>query len=228
MNIKAKTSNLFGSLLFLILGALIFAYPNKVVSMSSIILGTIIICYGIFLLIKNYYETKANPETSNTTLMIGIVTIVIGLLFIILSDKVAQIVQYVLGAWILFNGIEKLILALSIGKNNDAFLSQLIIAILLILAGLYSILKANLTLQIVGLIMMIYAVIEIFSYVTLKNKEVSNKTTTVTDLAKIEITKEEVKDATIVEEKETKKEEKPKKKANSKKTNTKKKKDSSK
>lgn len=218
MNIRAKKSSLIGSLLFLILGALIFAYPNKVISMCSIIIGTAVICYGMFLLIKNYYETKADPNTSNTTLMIGIVTIVIGILFIILSDKIAQIIQYILGAWILFNGIEKLILALSSGKNSDIFLSQLIIALLLILAGLYSILKANLTIQIVGLIMMIYSVIEIFSYVTLKNKETTNNATTAITKIEVKEEKEEVKDAKIVEEKE----EKTKKKA------TKKKKDSSK
>lgn len=220
MNIRAKKSSLFGSLLFLILGALIFAYPNKVITIGSVILGTIIICYGIFLLIKNYYETKSDPTTSNATLMIGIVTMVIGLLFIILSDKISQIVQYILGAWILFNGIEKLIIALSSGKNSNTFLSQLIVAILLILAGLYSILKANLTIQIVGLIMMIYAVIEIFNYVILKNNESSETTTEIT---KIEVTKEDIKDATIkdatiVEEKENK----PKKTTTkSKKTSTK-------
>ena len=109
--------------------------------------------------------------------------------------------KYVLGAWILFTGIERLMLALSLGKNNNSFINQIIIAFLLLVAGLYTILRGHLEIQIIGLIMIIYAILEIIGYFS--NKEVYNDKVEVNN-QKIE-TKEDVKEAVIIEEKPKKK-----------------------
>ena len=235
---KNKPKSLIVSLIFLMFGALIFAYPNSIITLASTAFGIMLILYGIFLLIKNYYETKSNPNTSSAVLIIGILTIVLGILFIIMSGTIAKIVQYILGAWILFNGIERLLLAFEMGKNNDKFINQLIVAILLILAGLYTILKTNLTIQIIGIIMMIYAILEIFGYAFQSKDETFKEPTNETKLV-IQDKKEEIKEATIVEEikkEEPKKDDTPKEKKTpktktsktSKKTTKKENKDSSK
>ena len=78
--------------------------------------------------------------------------------------------------------------------------------IILIIAGLYTILKSNLALSLIGLIMMIYAVLEIVGFVF--NKENDNSDATIT------ITKDEnknVKDAKVVEVKDKKQTKKSKK-----------------
>lgn len=215
MKILESKKSLLGSLLFLFFGALIFAYPNMVISTAAIIIGVLVLLYGIFVIIKNYYETKSNNNTSSFGSILGITAIIIGILLIVLSSTVAQIVQYILGAWIIFIGIERLIVALSMGKGNNQFITQLVIAILLLSAGLYTLLRANLPLQIVGLIMMIYAVLEIVGYITTK-KESSSVSDEIS--AKLVIKEEvndkndNVKDAKIVEEKEESKDKKRKNK----------------
>ena len=220
MKIIETKKSLIKSLIFLIFGALIFANPNEVVKLTSSIIGTIIIVYGLYLIIKNYYETKNNSDTPSTNLIFGIVCVIIGILFIVLADSIALIIQYILGAWILFTGIERLIIALSLGTKNDKFVVQLVISILLLLAGLYTVLKSNLPLQIVGLVMIIYSVLEIIGYVSNRGNNVTSSVAEEVE-ERVKITtkeKNEVKEAKIVEEKEDKKEEdKPKKKKKSKK-----------
>ena len=226
MKVIETKKNLISSFLFLVFGALIFAYPNQVVKTASIIVGIIVIAFGIFLVIKNYYETKSDSNTSSMTMIFGIIAIILGILFVVLASQISQILQYILGAWILFTGIERLIIALSLGKDNNSFITQLVIALLLLAAGLYTILKAHIEIQIVGLVMIVYAILEIIGYVTNKKdaineplrrdeKEEVEETKKITskEVEKTETkeTKENIKEAKIVEEK-PKKEKKTKKK----------------
>ena len=201
---SSNSKSLIKSILFLIFGSLIFAYPDKVISVVASGFGGILIAYGLFMIVRNYYETKQNSATPATLLTFGIVLVIVGILFIILSDSISLVIQYVLGAWILFNGIEKLIMSLYLPKHSSQFISQLVIALLLLAAGLYTVLVSNITIQVVGLIMMIYAILEIVGFITNKNVPTTTKE------VEVEVKKEkknkkkaiEVKEAKVIEEKE--------------------------
>ena len=202
MKVQETSKSLITSFLFLIFGALIFAYPNQVITTASMIFGAILMLYGVILIIKNYYETKQNSNNSSATLILGIFILIAGLLFIVLASLISQVLQFVLGAWILFTGIERLMIALSLGKDNNAFITQIIIASLLLLAGLYTIFRGHLEIQIIGIIMIIYSILQIIGYFSNK-KDVDDRKEEI-KIEKID-TKEEynddIKEAKIVEEK---------------------------
>lgn len=206
---KSKKISLLSAILFLIVGALMLANPNKVVAIISYVVGVVLIAYGIFSCIKNYFNTKANSSNPSTELVIGIITIVVGILFLLLANVIGVALQYVFGAWILFCGINRLINSLQLNKNDNNFIIQLVVSILLILAGLYTILKSNLALSFVGLIMMVYAVLEIIGYVSSKKEDNNDTVITVT---KNDTQSETIKDAKVIETKETKKTKKKAKK----------------
>ena len=204
MLLKDNGKSIIKSVLFLIFGALIFAYADTFVSLIASAFGVLLLLYGLFLIIRNYYETKNDSNTPATILTLGIVLVLIGILFIILSDSIRLVIQYVIGAWILFNAIERLIIALSMPKKSNQFISQLIIALLLLAAGLYTILVSNIAVQAVGIVMMVYAVLEIVGYFTSKivtttdSKE--EKTALVEKKDKSKNKKGKVKEAKVVEE----------------------------
>ena len=124
----------------------------------------------------------------------------------VLANSIGVAVRYVFGAWMIFSGISRLITALPLDKNSNTFITQIVIASLLILIGLYTILAANLALQVVGIVMMIYAVLEIIAI--LSNKPVTTSATQTFE--KIETIKNDdnVKEAKIIEEKDSKKKKK--------------------
>ena len=198
--------NIFSAITFLIVGALLIANPDKVIAIISYLIGIILVAIGIYELIKNYYNTKADSNTPSNDLILGITVIVIGIVFMVLANSIGVAVRYVFGAWIIFSGISRLISALPLDKNTSTFITQIIIAALLILIGLYTILAANLALQVVGIVMMVYAILEIVAI--LSNKpEVSSATQTFEKIENIK-NNDNVKEAKVIEEKESKKKKK--------------------
>lgn len=197
-----KSNGLIKSIIFLVFGALIFAYPNIVITSASIVLGIILILYGIFMIIKNYYETKNNSETPATAMTLGIIIIIFGILFIILSDSISKIFQYVLGAWIIFSGLEKLIMSFTIDKKSKEFVVEIIVASIIVIIGLSTVFITNIPISIIGIIMVGYAILEIIEFIT--DKKIypvkDNK-----DDNKLKINNDNVKEAKVIEEKSSSK-----------------------
>lgn len=197
--------NIFTTILFLIVGALLVSNPDKVIAIISYIVGTLLIIMGIYSCIKNYYNTKADSNTPANDLVLGITVIVIGILFLLLANSIGVAVRYVFGAWIIFSGLSRLISSLQLDKKSNLFITQISIASLLILIGLYTILAANVALQVVGIIMMVYSILEIVSILTNKSLDNSKNNDIIIDKV-IETKKEEkVKEAKIVKETKKKK-----------------------
>ena len=201
INVKDYSSVmvLISSIIFFILGAIMFTKPDAVVLFVSYVIGSLIIILGIFKCFKNYLDVKRDNTTSSNNMILGIVLIVIGLVFIFLASVIEALVRLVIGGWILFSGINRLINALSLPKKNSQFLVLLILSLLLIGGGLYTILEANLAFQAIGVVLMIYAFLEIFGYIF--NKKDIN----VVDIEVKEKNDEKVIDAVLIEEKKDKK-----------------------
>lgn len=201
INVKNYSSVmvLISSIVFFILGAIMFTKPDAVVLFVSYVIGSLIIILGIFKCFKNYLDVKRDNTTSSNNMILGIVLIVIGLVFIFLASVIEALVRLVIGGWILFSGINRLINALSLPKKNSQFLVLLILSLLLIGGGLYTILEANLAFQAIGVVLMVYAFLEIFGYIFNK-KDIS-----VVDIEVKEKNDEKVIDAVLIEEKKDKK-----------------------
>ena len=201
MKIEVKSyssiTSLVSSILFFILGAIMFTKPDAIVLFTTYIIGGLIILFGVFKCIKNYLDVKKDNTTSSRAMVIGITLVVIGLVFIFLAGVIEALIRLVIGGWILFSGINRLINSLYLPKKSSKFIVLLIISLLLIGGGLYTILEANLAFQAMGIVLMIYATVEIIGYIF--NKK---------DVAIIKETvkpKEKIVDAVLIEKKDRKK-----------------------
>ncbi len=170
MEIKIKSyssqSSLLSSIFFFILGAILFTSADKVMSVISIAFGILIAVVGIIELIIFFIKTKQEESLhKNRDLAFGIVALIIACIFIFFSSVVEQFIRFIIGAWILFTGIIRFINVLSINSKSRKFLPLLIVSILLMAVGVYTIVVGDVILSSIGLIMMIYAVIEIIGYI---------------------------------------------------------------
>ena len=168
MEIKIKSyssqSSLISSIIFFILGAILFTSPDKVINAVFQVIGIIIaIIAGISLLIFFFQIRKGNPSKEN--LIFGIVTALLAITFIFFNDIIEQFIRFLIGAWILFTGILRLISVLAMNKKTSKFIQLLIVSLLLIGVGIYTILYGGIFLQTIGIIMMIYAGIEIIGFI---------------------------------------------------------------
>ena len=203
MRVEVKSynnnSSLVSAILFFILGAIMFTNPDTMVVVISRILGGILILFGLYSCIKNYILVRQNTQVSAIPMVAGISCMAIGSVFFFAAGFVEAIVRFVIGGWILLSGIVRFANAMQIDKkNNPKFFSLLIISLLLILAGLYTILEANLAFQTIGIVLMLYAGLEIFGWLT--NKSVVKETMTKEEKKKKRSKNKDVVDAIIIKD----------------------------
>lgn len=168
--IKKDKSSIITSILFFILGICLFINPGEMVKFITYIIGIIFVVYGSIKL-YNYYKLK--DSISNIQLTLGITTIVLGLIIMFCNGIIEFAIRLVMGGFILANGINKLIVALNSKDTNDKWIPLLIIAVILIIGGLYMVLKSNIVLSTVGLVLIIYSSVDILSYIMYpKNKDI--------------------------------------------------------
>ena len=193
INVKSYSDiiSLISSIIFFILGAIIFTKPE--------IIGGLMIIIGLFKCIKNYLDIKRDNTISSKEMISGIILIIIGLAFILLAGVIEALVRLVIGGWVLFSGINRLINALHLNKKTRRFIIFLILSLLLILTGLYTILEANLAFKTIGLILMVYSFIEIFGYI-FNRKDIESTTEIIIDSKENKVI-----DAILIEDKKTKK-----------------------
>ncbi|MDE5888632.1 MAG: DUF308 domain-containing protein [Bacilli bacterium] len=167
INIKSYSSqsSLLSSIFFFILGAILFTSADKVMSVISISLGILIAVSGIIELIIFYIKLKQYDPFKNKYLAFGIISLLIACIFIFFSNIVEQFIRFIIGAWILFTGIIRFINVLSMNSKSKKFIPLLIVSILLMIVGIYTIVIGDVILSSIGFIMMIYAVIEIIGYI---------------------------------------------------------------
>ena len=169
MELKVKSyssqSSLISSIIFFIIGAILFSNADRVIEIITIAIGIILATTGIISLIIYYFKLKKNNHSETSNLTLGIVTLILAIIFIFFSSLIEQFIRFIIGGWILFSGIIRLVNALSSGKRNTTFLPLLIVSVLLILVGIYTIVVGDVILSTIGLIMMIYAIIEIAGFI---------------------------------------------------------------
>ena len=192
-----KYSNVFSllsSILFLILGAVMYTNPKEVVIVTTYVFGSLLIIVGLFKCIKNYLDVKKDNYTSSTEMVVGLVLSILGIVCIFLAGVVEAFIRLVIGGWIIFSGINRLINTFNLDKRFSKFWISLAVSILLVAAGLYTILKSNIAFQAIGIVLMVYAALEIIGYIFIRR---DNKNTNYKK-------KEKITEAEIVEVKKIK------------------------
>lgn len=169
----SSITSLLSSIALFIIGALLFTSEDTIVTLVSQIFGGIIAFVGLFNIVLFIRRKNKQLPVNRLDITFGIIMVVVGLLFIFLAGAFATALRYLMGAWILFSGINKLVAALSIGPNHKNYTSMLIISLFLILIGAYIIIKTNLVLKAIGLVIMIYSALEIVGYIMFKLSDVN-------------------------------------------------------
>lgn len=209
MKIKVSSyssqSSLFSAIAFFILGALLFTKSETVLSFVSISFGIILTIIAIIQYIFYGMQLKREEEPKRSLIVSGTVFLLLAIIFIFFHNIVEQFIRFIIGAWILFSGIMRFINSLALTKTKK-FIPLLIVSILLMGVGIYTIITPDVFIKYIGLIMMIYAAIEIIGYIfytkdTYVPEEVGTTTLIVSDTKE---DKEENKEKDIKEGKVTK------------------------
>jgi len=163
-----KSKNILSILITLILGVILVTNSNKIVIITFQLIGATILIFGIYKTLRYFSMRKQFQVEDSNALLSGIMGITIGLLTIFLSSAIEISLRYLLGFFLVLNGISKIATSLTWKEKSHLFLSLLIEGTILLAFGLYSIFFQNAALMIIGLLLIASAIMDFITYLQLK------------------------------------------------------------
>jgi len=152
--------NVLTPIIYLILGFILAFRSNEAVKLVFYILGLMVIIYGIKSFMT-YYQNKENIQLKNINLSIAVISVLIGLLLIILAGALNLGIRYILGFFMIFIGVSRLLTDYSLNNYKNF---NTISNIVLIILGIFSIFVSNAVLVIIGWILIVNAILLFFEY----------------------------------------------------------------
>jgi len=167
INIKSYStkSSLISSIIFFIIGAILTAYSERIMSTAYRIMGAVFLIITISLIVSIVIRKKKDQPIYANRVGLSIITFILAILFFFFHGVIDEAIRFIVGAWILFSGVTRLITALRTDHKASRFFALLITSLLLIGLGFFTIIKNGILLWVVGIIIMIYSAIEIIGYI---------------------------------------------------------------
>jgi uncharacterized membrane protein HdeD (DUF308 family) len=179
MQIKVQSyseqSSLISAIIFFIIGGILFWYQDEVIATLSMIVGIVLAVAGVIEIVI-YVINKKKQVDHLADIIRGVIFLGLAVLFIFGKDIIKEVVRFVVGAWIMFSGINRFIQALAINKRSKKFWPLLIVSLILIAIGVYSIVYGSIWISTIGILMMIYAALDIVGYIFYTKDEVKQET----------------------------------------------------
>ena len=160
---KVGWTSIITSLCFAILGLVIAYNPNTTLKIISYVLGGILIAYGVIKILE-YFKIKEFSNIYSTELSFGVIAVLLGIVVIVASDIIEAMIRIIIGIWIVYSAIMRLGVAIKLQKfnsDNKIWVPVLIIALIMLLCGIYIITVPGTVIMTIGIIMVVYAVMDI-------------------------------------------------------------------
>jgi len=202
---KITINNLIYALLFFVFGIILLTSTDDLISIASKVIGIILIIVGIIKSIIYIYMKGKLGTYKLSELIFGLLIISCGSLLLLYSNALSFAIRTIIGLWILFAGINRIILAISIKLiDRVGFRVYLITSILMVIMGIC--LLTGLVDKVIGLFIIGYSITEIINYIYFKtnNKDFESKENNVKNKSKSKLKRlkePKVVDAIIEEEK---------------------------
>lgn len=164
---RSSWTDIVISIIFILFGALLIAKPNEMVAAISIIFGIVFIAMGVLKLIE--YFTSETKE--DYLLSIALIAVVFGVIVLFASDSIISLFRIILGVWIIAAGIMDFQTTLIWKEVKSVYWTlALLFSILMIIAGIVILVNANILFTTIGVLTIIYAVLDIIDRIIFMSK----------------------------------------------------------
>lgn len=158
---KTGWTSIITSVVTAIIGMVIIGNPMVTMKIVAYVLGSLFIAFGVIKLI-NYFVAKGAYDFYNYEMIYGILAIIIGIVTIAYSNTIATIFRIIIGVWILYSGIMRFGLVLKLKTLEiKEWKYALMIAILILICGIYVLVKAETIGIAIGIAVLIYSIMDI-------------------------------------------------------------------
>lgn len=164
-----RTSIIFSIILFLV-GLFLLMKPEITLHAISYFVGIVLIIWGIIPIIT-FFSNKDKENYLEFSFICGVFSLLFGIIVMINPNIIGSIIPFLIGTWMIINGIIKLSYALTINKESSAT-SSIIISVIILICGLLLIFNpfggAIMLTKLIGIFVIVYSVLDLIECYTLK------------------------------------------------------------
>jgi uncharacterized membrane protein HdeD (DUF308 family) len=167
---KMNMTSIIFSIIFILIGAFLLARPEDAIHLVSYALGIILLTWGLISVVQ-FFTDNESQNYLEFSFIIGVFVFIFGIIILIKPNTVASIIPLLLGIWMLINGVTKLSYSLTLNKEKNAA-SSIIISLIIVILGILLIFNpfsgAQKLVQILGVIIILYSVLDLIECFSIK------------------------------------------------------------
>ena len=171
---KSGTADIIISILFIILGIFLIVETELITSLISIVIGGLCLVIGIIRVVSYIKEKSENSSLLSTSILL----IISGIVIMFFTHIILDFFRIGLSIWIIYTGVMNIIRLVSWKEyKSKLWITTLILALILLGIGLYMLFSPNAIMQTIGIVVIVYGVIDIIANVIFigKIKQISSK-----------------------------------------------------
>lgn len=171
---KVFNISMISSVLLFLFGLILAVNAEGFIKSITVTIGVILLLIGVFPVI-DYFRYRKDGLGASVGLISGIFSIVCGLMLLINEDLLMILIPVFIGVWMIINGINKIQVSFEIKDLGEkSWVITFIYSILIMVLGGYFIVNpisgATTVTSFIGIILCIYAVLDIIDCVIIKVK----------------------------------------------------------
>ena len=158
---KAGYTSIVTSTILAVIGVIMFLYSETTMKIIAYILGGLLILTGIVKIIE-YITQKGEYDLFNYDLIYGILSIVLGIVIIRNTGTLQGLLGIIVGVWIIYNSLTRFDLSIKLKAYKvSTWWIMIVIAVLMMLCGIYIIFVPDIIIASLGGILFIYSIMDI-------------------------------------------------------------------
>ena len=139
----------------------------KQVGAISIILGIVFIAMGVLKLVE-YYTSDTKEDW---LLTVALITVILGVVILFAYDSILSLFRVIVGIWIIATGIMDFQTTLVWKEVKSPYWTvAVLLSILMMLAGIVILINQNILITTMGIIIVVYAVLDIIDRIIFMKK----------------------------------------------------------
>lgn len=171
---KVFNISIISSVLLFLFGLILAVNAEGFIKSITVAIGVILLLIGVFPVI-DYFRYRKDGLGASIGLISGIFSIVCGLMLLINEDLLMILIPVFIGVWMIINGINKIQVSFEIKDLGEkSWVITFIYSVLIMVLGGYFIVNpisgATTVTSFIGIILCIYAVLDIIDCVIIKVK----------------------------------------------------------
>ena len=158
---KSAWSAIAESLVTMILGMLLIAWPDTVIQIFAYIVGVFFVVKGAYQIIS-YFLDKGQNDFFNNNLLYGVVSTLIGVVVLVMGQELIGIFRVIIGVWMIYESLVRINTAIKLNTAGImAWKYILVLALIMLVFGVFITFNSGAIPQLIGWTMVITSFIGI-------------------------------------------------------------------